>query len=354
VRTISLLILSLSAVAISTGAQAPAGTPDGFVQTFLTDRMGFSAGDLADVAEGRAVAKTMHSEDGQDVSIFGAVRIAAPVETFVAMLRNIVSYEQQLKIKEVGKFHEPPRLDDLAGVTLDAEDVAELQRCRPGRCEVQVPAWALERFHTEIDWRARDATARANDVFRQALFEILGRYRQGGTGALTPYVDRDPPLSLTDEFSRLGAPWGMPVELPELVRYLSNFPRAPLPGSEEFYYWNKGEFGMKPTTRLNQLTIYPVPGAGSRADGVRYVIATKQVYSNHYFSATLELRTVVDDTARPGRGFYLLYTTRSRVSGLSGFIGTLIRGIVRGRARSGMERYLAGTKRVVENAAPRF
>jgi hypothetical protein len=72
------------------------------------------------------------------------------------------------------------------------------------------------------------------------------------------------------------------------------------------------------------------------------------VYSSHYFSATLELRTVVDDPARAGHGFYLLYTTKSRVTGLTGFMGTLIRGLVRSRARSGMERYLTITRRMVE------
>ena len=81
---------------------------------------------------------------------------------------------------------------------------------------------------------------------------------------------------------------------------------------------------------------------------LRYVMATKQLYANHYFSATLELRTIVDDPQAPGRGIYLLYTTKSRVSGLTGFIGTLIRSIVRSRARSGMEQFLTLTRKAVE------
>jgi hypothetical protein len=75
---------------------------------------------------------------------------------------------------------------------------------------------------------------------------------------------------------------------------------------------------MKPTTRLNQVMIYPFAAspAGSTG-GVKFVVATKQLFSNHYFSATLELRTIVDDAERTGQGFYLFYTTKSRVSGLT-------------------------------------
>ena len=106
-------------------------------------------------------------------------------------------------------------------------------------------------------------------------------------------------------------------------------------------------FGLKPTVRLNHVTVYSIAGPGA-ADGLRYVVATVQVYADHYFSATLELRSVVDDAAAPGKRFYLFYTTKSRVSGLTGFMAMLIRPLVKSRARSGMERYLDMTKKVVE------
>ena len=169
------------------------------------------------------------------------------------------------------------------------------------------------------------------------LFELLESYRAGGNGALPAYEDRERPITVAAEFQLLPGPSDLPAELPDLLRHLSAFPAVPVPGSDDFYYWNKGEFGMKPTIRLNHVTIYPLshfqgPGA------IQAVVATTQIYSNHYFSATLELRTVIDDAARPGQGCYLLYTTKSRVTGLTGFMGTLIRSLVRSRARSGRRR----------------
>jgi hypothetical protein len=139
-----------------------------------------------------------------------------------------------------------------------------------------------------------------------------------------------------------------PIPTPALTAYLRGYPQAALPGAEDLFYWNMGDFGMKPTTRLNHVVIYPVPAATAAATGVRYVIATRQIYANHYFSATLELRTLVEDDVGSTPGFFLLYATRSHVPGLSGLRGALLRPIVRSRARSGMERYLQKTRTVIE------
>jgi hypothetical protein len=151
---------------------------------------------------------------------------------------------------------------------------------------------------------------------------------------------------VAEDFRLLPAPSDLPIPVPELVRYLRAYPSATLPRATDVFYWNMAEFGMKPTIRLNHLVIFPLSGAAA-AEGPRYIVATSQIYASHYFSATLELRTLVEDPARPG-GFYIFYTTKSRVSGLTGFIGMLIRSTVRSRARSGMERYLAVTKRTLE------
>ena len=56
----------------------------------------------------------------------------------------------------------------------------------------------------------------------------------------------------------------------------------------------------------------------------------------------------MDDPQAPGKRFYLLYTTKSRVSGLTGFMKAILRPLVRSRARSGMERYLETTKKALE------
>ena len=43
--------------------------------------------------------------------------------------------------------------------------------------------------------------------------------------------------------------------LPDLKRYLLEYPKASLPKEESFLYWQNAKFGLKPTIRINHLTI---------------------------------------------------------------------------------------------------
>ena len=344
------LVLSFVAL-IAVAPVQPSQSSDGYVGTFLRDTMGFSVSDIRAVSEGRAVARQLKLAGPEEVSIFGAVRIAAPPAAFIDQLRDIAAYEHRLGILQVGQFHDPPRVEDLDGLTLDREDLLAIERCRPADCEVQLPAVMIKRFASEVRWHEPDAGAQANRLFRQMLLDRLLRYRAGGLAAIDPYDDGPAPMPAAEEFQRLQVTKDLLPALPALAKYVTGFPAPAPPGVEDFYYWNKGEFGMKPTARVNHVSVSPIAEAGARPDGIRYAVTTTQIYSTHYFSATFELRTVVDDAAKRGQGFYLFYASRSRINGLTGFIGTLIRPIVKSRARSGMERYLSNTKSAVEAAA---
>ena len=114
--------------------------------------------------------------------------------------------------------------------------------------------------------------------------------------------------------------------------------------------WSVVDFGLKPTIRVNHVTIYRL--SGSSSSNVSYVIAIKQLYASHYFHSTLELRFLVDDDRRPGRpGFVLVSITRSRNDGMTGFTGSLLRPIINRRSRNAVRRYLEHVKRQVERIA---
>ncbi len=342
----SVIALLLTGMLVSdVPAQQP---PPSFAERLLRDHAGFSSDDIKAVMAGRAVARQMPMRDGQTVNVFGAVRIAAPIDVFVAELQHFDRFERQLGIDQAGVFQNPPTLDDLRSLTLAADDIKALRNCHPGDCDLQLTAAAMATFRTQVDWSHPDAPDAANRLFRNMLFQQLAAYRAGGYSALAPYADRSKPTSIGPEFAALLAPGDLPFEAPGLVEYLSNYPHASLPGATDFFYWNNGQFGMKPTVRLNHVTMQPMSRADAPSPAVRYVVSTSQIYADHYFSATLELRTIVADPDRPGTGFFLFYTTRSDVPGLSGFLGEFLRPIVRRRARSGMEKYLARTKDTVE------
>ena len=348
-----MVILSLLGVAIAIAGAGPRVEPTReTLRRYLTDQIGYSDRDWRDVLAGRAVAKNLETPEAVDVSIFGAVRVRARARDLAEQIREIDVLERKLNVIGVGKFNDPPRLSDLDGLELLESDVHALRNCRPGDCELQLSENAMARFDALVDWDSADAPAQAIRIYREVIFDVLRTYRVGGVDTLGTYADRNPATPISKEVHGLPNPLNTPMPIPELTRFLREYPRSSLPGADEFFYWNMGEFGMKPTTRLNQVVIQPFPTGVASLPGLRYVIATSQIYANHYFSATLELRTLVDDDDGEDDGFFLLYATRSRVTGLSGFFKGLLRVIVRRRARSGMERYLTNTQAIIEGRSP--
>ena len=127
--------------------------------------------------------------------------------------------------------------------------------------------------------------------------------------------------------------------LPDLKRYLLNYPEATLPNADSFIYWQEAKFGLKPTIRINHVAI--------QEGGDAMVVASKLLYASHYFWTALELRVLVPDPSR-GAGFWFVSVSRSRSDGLSGFTGHIIRGKVREAARAGQESALLATKKRLE------
>jgi hypothetical protein len=315
------------------------------VSTYLMQRMGFDARAVAAIDAGRAVARTLDGFSAEDVAVVGAVRIRGTPSALVARLRDIVTFERSATVLQIGKFGQAPTLSDFNALTLEPDDLTALRACATSDCDLQLPADVMQRFRSEIAWRSPAAHATANALMRKVLVDLVMRYQAQGNDGLGRYDDSNPPVRVAEEFRLLGSGRDMLVPLPELTTYLAGYPRAPLRSAEDFFYWTKVDFGLKPTIRMNHVTIWPLP---DRRDGLRYVVATKQLYASHYFSTALELRYLVEDPARPGQGFVLLLVGKSRVPGLSGPLGGVIRMIVRGRATSSMEGHLNHTKKLVE------
>ena len=127
--------------------------------------------------------------------------------------------------------------------------------------------------------------------------------------------------------------------LPDLKRYLLDFPKATMPNQESFLYWQQAKFGLKPTVRINHVVISQEPD--------HVVVASKMLYASHYFWTALEVRVLLADPAR-GRGFWFITVSRSRSDGLSGFVGRVIRGKVRDEAERGVAAVLASTRAMLE------
>ena len=223
---------------------------------------------------------------------------------------------------------------------LPADDVEDLKACKVGDCKLKLSGEALARLRKEVDWTKPDAKAQLERLMRAMAVDYINAYREGGNSRLAVYRDGANPTFVANEFRELVN--GMPElgeYLPDMRQYLLEYPRPAVRPTASFIYWQEAEFGLKPTIRISHVAI--------QEDKDATIVASKQLYSSHYFWTALELRALVPDPSR-GTGFWFVNVNRSRSDGLTGFVGRIIRGKVKDGARKGIESALTGTKKKLE------
>lgn len=329
---------------VATSGGQPAG-PASDVRTLLERELHFSDSNLADLARGRVVGETLDTGNPDDVVSVGAVRIGVPRAFLVQQIRDIVSFKQSRYVLEIGTFGIPPRVADLAGLTLSPDDVKAIRTCRPGHCDVKLTAGMLERLQQEVDWSAPDAAEQASEVFKHLLVERLVGYLSSGTAALGTYVDKAGRAPTGEALAGVLAASGvLAVYAPELVKFLEDFPGRRLPDSESFLYWSKEVYGLKPVTSVTHVTIY-TKTVGSAP--VSFIVS-RGVYADHYYEATMALTLAAEIPGSEPPAIDFVYVNRSRVDALGGPLGGLKRWIATRRVRNGMTDTLGGLKRRLE------
>jgi len=312
------------------------------LEHYLANVVRLTADERQRLVKGQPVTKLLEADQSKEVAVFGAVWMNAPIRRYVDAVTDIESFEKGSGFKVTRRISMPPRLGDFADLRLPDGDLDALRTCRIGDCEVKLGEGALRRFRSEIDWNAPNARAAANALMRQLAFDYVNRYLEGGNGQLAAYRDTSRPTFVAQEFASMTS--RMPeltTYMPNLRRYLLEFPRVTLPQATSFLYWQETEFGLKPTIRISHLTIRESPEDT--------VVASKMLYASHYFWTGLELRVLLPDASR-GSGFWFVTVNRSRSDGLSGFTGVFVRRRVRSAVEDGTLAALRSTKQRLESA----
>ena len=136
-----------------------------------------------------------------------------------------------------------------------------------------------------MNWAAPDAKAQLERIVRQMALDDVNAYRQGGNARLAVY--RTPESDVRRQrVSRTGeGDTQLTQYLPDMRQYLLDYPKPVSRPTSLLIYWQEAEFGLKPTVRLNHVAIQD----GEEAT----VVASKQLYSSHYFWTALELRVLI-------------------------------------------------------------
>src|SRR5215510_10465375 len=338
----------LSLLLLTSNIRSAASEQVFVVDKFLRENVGLKAGQIDSVHAGKAVAIVLQSPIPDEVFVFGTIYVEATPESYLQFANNFDTLRKLPSYLAIQKFSNPPQPSDLDGFTVDAEDLKELKTCKPGDCEVQLPSEAIDEFQKSINWTAADAASQANGLAQQMALQALLAYQKGGNSALGVYRDKNHPTQVAETFQALlGRLKSLPVYLPDLNRILLEYPGVEPANSHSEFYWEKVNFGLKPTLRIVQQITY----RGGTDSDPTYAIALKQLYASHYFQSALDLSVCMRDPARRDeRGFYLMTAKGSQQAGLTGLKGSVVRKVAVGKTRSSLETTLTAIKQKLEGA----
>jgi hypothetical protein len=304
---------------------------------FLQQSIGFDAEQLGAVERGEAVVKVIEARDRRDVVVFGIITLPVPREQYVRAVRDFSTSLHTPNRTQLGIFSNPATETDVAAVTINTRDVAEMKNCKPGDCVVKLPATDMHRIHDETNWSAPAAEVQAqmSAYARRRLVEYVTDYRRRGDSAMAIYDDRgNLNVHSSEAFSaQLAESPYVYQTVPSLQNYLASYPRGTLPaGATEIVFWSEDVMPrLRPILSVTHLVVYTPP----ELPGMTLAVS-KQIYANHYFEAAVDLTAVVDRNP----GTYLVVLRRYRFDNLPGGILN-----IRGRAIGALRDQLAADLR---------
>ncbi|HUL79341.1 MAG TPA: hypothetical protein VL691_18900 [Vicinamibacteria bacterium] len=317
--TLALMAASVLCAAGSLFAQPSEPPP----RPFLRKVIQLDDQKLAAIEKGEVVTKPLATTDKPEIAAFGVVKTAGTPDLLLRLAKDIKRFRQVPQIPQMGLFSNPPKLDDLKGLTHPPDDIGALKRCKPGSCDVKLGTAALEKV-AKLDWKTADAEAQASALMNQMIVDFVTAYQQGGTDAMGTIMDKKAPKTRTEEYKTLLAhsPY-LPEYLKEFNDYLGAYPKGKLADTEDILYWTRDEFGLKPVISVYHLTLHREPRGA--------LIANKMLAASHFFNASLEM--LVGVPTSDGKGMYLMSLARTRIDPPTGMLG----GVLMGKVRDGVE-----------------
>ena len=305
-------------------------------QKLLREKAAFDKADLAALQTNQPVVRLSPVADKREVAVSGVVNVRAVAEDFLKSYREGMTRKNNAAILEIGSFGKEPALADLQTLTLESRDIEDLKECVVEDCQVKLSATMIERFRNGIDWQSPEHQVAATNLFKQMLLDYVRDYRARGDAALIEYNDKRTEVSLAKEQRALAATSGY-------INGVLADPNSGLQLVDDAIVWSKIKFGLKPVLAINHIQIYK----RDRDVGPQVLVASKQIYANHYFNASHALTAFV---SVPGasQGAYLVYENRSIADGLEGPFSKIKRGVVEKKAVEGLRAILEHSRSSLE------
>ena len=326
----SVIVIAIALIYLSANSTLAQTSPADF-QRILQQKAAFETADFTALEKGQTVVKLTPITDKREVAVSGLVSLSTSADRFLQSYIDGMTRKNQT-VLEAGRFGSAPAVADLQQLTVESADIEDLKQCVVGSCELKLSANMIERFRREIDWQASDYQIKATELLKRMLVEYVGDYLKRGNAALIAYHDKRDEVRLADEHQALNTAPG----------YLNDLRRESQSGMrlvEDAIVWSKIKFGLKPVLVINHIKVY----RDAREYGPQVLVASKQIYANHYFNSSLALTGFISvPGATPAA--YLVYENRSRTDGLQGAFSKFKRRMIENKVAGGLKSVLEHTR----------
>ncbi|MBI3047657.1 MAG: hypothetical protein HYY76_05040 [Acidobacteria bacterium] len=330
------------------GAAHLSGPAGGDAFAFFRPWIVVSQEDLERVDAREVVVRTLPGGNGQ-LAVLGLARVSAPPERLVAWTHAIADLKRGPFVLAIGRFSDPPVLEDLDGVYLDDRDLDAVRTCRSGDCALKLGEAEIASLRRAVGRAGAGWQAAVQREFRRILLARVELYQSLGLTALPPYADARDPVRPQEAFAAILASSPYLVQhLPDLAAQLESYPQVRSPGVESFFYWSKEVYNAaKPVVTVTHVHILR---SADRAGAPLVTVAGKQIFASHYMNGALGLTVLMRGSADGAH--YLVYLNRSQLDMVGGFFGFLKRPVLEGRIRRDTPGILHAVRSRLEGAAP--
>ena len=302
--------------------------------------------DLAQLNAGESIVELLPANE-REVAVRAITQTDAHPGGLIAWTRHIEELHKGRYVAAIGRFSQPPRIEDLEGLSLDDEDLTDLRRCRPGKCGMKLSDAEIAHVRDTIVAAGADWKPAVQEIFRSIVLARADAYMAQGHAPAASYHDSKRPVLLDSEFAAIASEVGLAhPRLFPLTNYLSLYPKGEMLDTESFLYWSKESLGAKPIVSITHVVM--MENRGQR--GHEALVARKQVYASHYILASLSFTAI--SAAPDGTRQYLIYLNRSRSDVFDGLFGGFIRRTIARRLRAEAPQALQVLRQKLESAPP--
>jgi hypothetical protein len=330
----------LALLLLQAAAAAQSNAPGPF--EFFQPTVNVSASEQSVLDRGAPISRVLPGR-GEEDGIFTAVPAKIDGNRLVAWERHIDELKEGGYTLAIRRFSNPPRIEDLGGLELDRDDLADIRRCRPGSCQLKLSADEMTRLRQAAAHSAGDEATQ--QAFRQVVLDRVQLYMT--KGQIPPYQDGHTAVQPETQFATLLHDTEfLSKHAPELAAYLQGHSSAQAAGVESFFYWSKERVAGKPIISVTHVNIMRFRGQ-SLPDAL---VVSQDIFSSHYINASLSVTALMPGGSDHEN--YLVYVNRSEVDIIHGMFAGMIRKEIHRRLRSDTTKVLQTYRERMESGEP--